>query len=516
MSLTDGPSPVAEELARERSLAQKTGWSAASSICLMVARLAAQVILARLLGAAGLGSYSYLLWLSEIVAVFTRMGLTTTLIRFGAELYGKGDDNGTRLLMRWVMTRLGVLTLVGTAVTGVLALRSEQNQGLAIVPVLLVAIFAAQQAREVNRAVLSSRQRFDQLAHINMVAAGLLLLGVTLGGALFGLAGALGGSLLGSLVPAVFGLKWVVGSRADGVLDVDLRQRLRVYAVNTWLAAIATNIVWARSEVFFLERFWDAKEVAMFTVSLTVASVASRAATLLSGAFMAHFSELVGQERHDLVQRQYATATGLMMLLVMPMSLGGAAIVPTALPLLVGPEYVPAIPTAMLLMASSGLAFTTIGSALIYARERSRWVVICGVLGTAIAVGAGFVVIPQSGSWGAACARTVNQLLMIALGTWYLTRRMGMRFPWASLLKSVVASTVCGALAWVLSSLAPGGVPGLVLGVVCGAGAYLVLLRLLGGLEPDEALQLGRLARRLPQRLADWGQGGLDWIGTTR
>jgi len=477
--------------------------------------LAAQVILARLLGASGLGSYAYLLWLSEIVAVFTRLGLTTTLIRFGAELYGKGDDNGTRLLMRWVMARLGLLTLVGAAATGVLALRSEQSQGLAIVPVLLVAIFLAQQAREVNRAVLSSRQRFDQLAGINIVAAGLLLLGVALGGALFGLAGALAGSLLGSLVPAAFGLKWVVGSGASGALGPDLRQRLGVYTVNTWLAAIAVNIVWARSEVFFLERYWNAEEVAMFTVSLTVASVAGRAATLLSGAFMAHFSELVGQERHGLVQRQYATATGLMMLMVMPMAFGGAAIVPTALPLLVGAEYAPAIPTAMLLMAGSGLAFSTIGSALIYARERSHWVVISGVLGTAIAVGAGFLVIPRSGAWGAAWARTFNQVLMIALGTWYMTRRMGMRFPWASLLKSVAASVACGACAWMLSSLAPGGLVGLPLGVACGAGVYLGALRLSGGLEPDEALQLERLVKRLPQRLAQWGQVGLAWIGTT-
>ena len=82
----------------------------------------------------------------------------------------------------------------------------------------------------------------------------------------------------------------------------------------------------------------------MFTVGLTFVNMVQQVANLFSGSFMAHFSQLVGDGDHELIQRHYETATRLVAFIVIPVAFGGAATMPILPPLLFGENSPPPCP----------------------------------------------------------------------------------------------------------------------------------------------------------------------------
>ena len=133
---------------------------------------------------------------------------------------------------------------------------------------------------------------------------------------------------------------------------------------------------------------------------------------------------------------------------MIPLAFGGAAIIPVLLPLLFGAEFAPAVPNAMVLTVTAALAFSTIGSSLVYAKERSGFIALGGFVGAVLSVAAGFLIVSRFGVWGAVWSRLFVQAFMIALGTWFIVTRLHFSYPFRSLGSTVVAAGLCSLAAW--------------------------------------------------------------------
>jgi O-antigen/teichoic acid export membrane protein len=264
---------------------------------------------------------------------------------------------------------------------------------------------------------------------------------------------------------------------------------------------LVSAFIWSRMEIFFLERYWGVHEVAMFTVGLTFAVMVQQAASLFSGAFMAHFSGLVGSDNHTLIQYHYETATKLAALVVIPLAFGGAAIMPALLPLLFGVEFQPAVPNAMVLTASAALAFSTIGSSLVYAKERSGFIAIGGFAGAILSVTAGFLIVSRFGAWGAVWSRLFVQGSMIALGTWFIITRLHFSYPFKRLGGTVIAAVFCGLSAWWAINVIPNPYVSLFIAVPLGVIVYMLGIKCFRVLGLEELRHLERIVVRLPIRL---------------
>jgi O-antigen/teichoic acid export membrane protein len=339
-------------------------------MCNLGGRLIAQIIIARLLGPDGTGRIAYLVWLIEIATLMVCFGLPHSLTRYLAELHGQRRIAQASQFAQWVFVRYLVLATLGTMVVGVLFVFSSQYAGSESILPLLMVLFLVRGLELINQADLTGRQQFDRLAQVNVAAAVVLVISVAAGTFWFGLPGVLYGYIAGALIPAVYSFTILRGFAFRRQMAADLHRRVWKFSFHIWLAMLASTFVWSRMEIFFLERYWDVHEVAMFTVGLTFTVMIYQVAMMFSGAFMAHFSHLVGGDGHDVIRRQYQTATRLMALAIVPMAFGGAGIMPALLPLLFGADFVPAVPVAMVLTATSALAFSVIGSNLVYAKER--------------------------------------------------------------------------------------------------------------------------------------------------
>jgi O-antigen/teichoic acid export membrane protein len=171
---------------------------------------------------------------------------------------------------------------------------------------------------------------------------------------------------------------------------------------------------------------------------------------------------------------------------------------PALLPLLFGQEFIPAIPNAMVLTATAALAFSTIGSSLVYAKERSGFIALSGLVGAILSVVAGFVIISNYGVWGAVWSRMFVQSFMVALGMWFIAQRLHFSYPYKSLWNTFVAASLCAFSAWLTIQMMPNHYFALGLAIPLGVAVYIIGVKFFRILGQEEVCQLRRFANRLP------------------
>jgi O-antigen/teichoic acid export membrane protein len=352
-----------------------------------------------------------------------------------------------------------------------------------------------------NGADLAGRQRFDLLARLTFFSSLVLVVGQTAGARFFGVPGALMGTAAGALLPALYGLGLLRGSSRTGPVPAALGSRVWRYAANTWLAAMVSAIIWSRAEIFFLERYRGSGEVSSFAVGVALSSLASQGPLLLMGAFLPHFSQLRGAGERPAIAAAYASGTRLVALLLFPLSFGIAAVVPVLLPLVYGAGYSAAVPVATALLMLASLGFANIGSSLMYAYERSRFIAMAGVVGAVVSVGAWLLLVPAFGAEGAVLVRAALQVSMIALATWYIVRVLGFPFPMASLGRTLLAA-MASALTMRLTITFSQTALGLLAAGTLGLASYLLAARWLRVVEEEDARRIQAMTGRLPGLLA--------------
>jgi O-antigen/teichoic acid export membrane protein len=187
-------------------------------------------------------------------------------------------------------------------------------------------------------------------------------------------------------------------------------------------------------------------------------------------------------------------------LLLFPIALGLSSLLPVLLPLVYGRDFAAAVPSAIVMVAFSCLAFGNVGSAALQGLERASFVAAVGALGAVASVLAGLFIIPWAGIWGAAWARVAIQTGMVAAGVIYLSRRHGFPFPTRDMARMLVAAAACAACSAAIVWTA-GTVASVVLAIPVSAVVYAILVRQWRVIRREDLLLLQELADRFPAPL---------------
>lgn len=467
------------------------------------------VIITRLLGPEEFGAVAFVVWLVTIITVVADLGIPATLARFLPELFGRGEADEAARLSGYLFRPFAIATLILLGGFTLLAASifvtqsgrpaaflSVSPQGEALIWFLVGLSCATKALAGLSVGYLQGLQQFGRVAKLTVAALVVQIVTLVAGSLLFGIPGALAGYMAGSM-PLMFAAFSMV--RRDVTISSALKKRVVRYSAFTWAAAVGSTFVWSRVELFFLERYWGFEAVGVFTVGLTLASLATQGPQLLTRGLLAHFSERFGQNSIDSMRRTYSVGTRLMAFLSFPICLGMAAIAPTLVPLLFGPGFVDAVPSAVILTSVSALtAVTTVGAQLVFAMERSDFVFLCNVVGMALFIIAGETAIYAFGTTGAAYSRAAIQILMIAAGSWFVSRRLGCPLPLEALGRLLVAAALCALVARITIDLVPGQIA-LVPAIVLGAMTYIGAVRLMHALPQSDIEQIRALVRNLPR-----------------
>ena len=484
--------------AHRRPLVQKTAWSTAANACTALGNVLASVLVARTLGPDGAGLTAYLTWAAATGVLIVTIGMPAALQRYVAEFHGANDDAGALQLARGLVRRIVGIALAVTIAGAVGVLLFQDGSRVALA---LLVLFAAHAGAEAYRSWLLGAQRFCVATQVAVATVVLQLVGVTLGSMHFGVPGAVLGYALGLLVPAVGAVRIALLPTEIRTTTDELRVRLRRYSRETYLALVVSLVAWSQLEVVFLRPTWGDHGVAMFTTGLIVARLAAHGPTLLAGGLLPHLTERATAGDVEAVRRTYGSATRILGALAMPLCFGAAAISPHLIPVLYGDAFREAIPAAVVLCTTSAIGATAAaGSALLYAMERSRFVLLSGIVGAALAVAGFALVIPAAGALGAAATRGAVQLGMVAIGTWYIARRLQVPVPLGSLGRSAVAAALCAAAATacIHTLTAPLSIG---VAIVAGAAVYALAARALRTMESDDTRALSDAVALLPSIL---------------
>lgn len=501
------PPPPAGQFARN------SGFGTIAGLGTAVGSVMTSVILAHTLGVEGTGAVAFALWGVMVAATIADLGGQASLARYLPELAAAGRPREAQRVAALLRRVLLLSSIAAVAGFGLFAFWewhvTRLSPSMAATWALVGLACGLQTLAGFTSGYLRGVQRFDRLAVLTACSVVLQLACVAVGSIILGIPGALAGYCTGSLLPAMLCL---VRSPERRPLSPELRTRLRRYAFYSWAGALASTFVWSRAELFFLQRSSGSGAVGLFTVGVTLANMAAQGPILLTAGLLPYFAESFGKRALDDMREAYATATRVLGFLVLPVCFGLAAVMPTVLPLIYGQAFADAVPSATVLVIAAGIGTTSsVGTSVLLALERSDFIFLSGVLTALLSVCAGFTVIPAFGLMGAAWARCLVQITAVALGSWFIYRRLGFPLPFGGLARLVLAALACAAAARVVITVVPGP-RSLAAAVLAGAITYLIAVRMLGALPARDRDRLRALAGMLPSRLGSGFELALELI----
>jgi O-antigen/teichoic acid export membrane protein len=280
-------------------------------------------------------------------------------------------------------------------------------------------------------------------------------------------------------------------------LDRELIGRVRRYCVQGVGIQLLTSLVWDRSEVLFLKHYSSLAQIAFYSVSYTLTgNLLTFPRVFASSTGISLMVEAAREPGR--VRNIVNNATRMLLLAAIPMHLGAAAIAGQALAFVYGTRYAGAVPAVIVAaLLAVPRAFQEIPDVLLRAADRQReilvWFSITGVLNIAL----DWYLIPRYGSVGAAWGNGLAQAFGI-VAIWLQARRFyDFSFPLWNALRLTAAGLAMGAAAWFVVRHLP-GLTGLVASVTVATMIYLVLVKLLHGLDASDRERLAPIGNRLP------------------
>jgi O-antigen/teichoic acid export membrane protein len=493
--------------------AKRSMYSAVSGLSTVFATFISGIIAANMLGVEGTGLVAFAIWLALIASQVVDGGTALCVGRFTADLHGQGDAAAAYSLSGRLARRLLFYNIIAVAAfaafyfadppmaaDSIRRLFDVTDRGAATNLAFFVALLTFTQSfAAFGMAHYRGSQDFVTLAALSLVSMVAQIICVYLGALFFDVPGAIAGYVAGQLFLTVAGAKLMT---RNGVVTTDLIGQTRKYGRYSWAANLCNTFVWSRIEILFLQSFWGYREVGLFSVALALSAIASQGPLLLTGAFLPMLAEKHGQKDRQGLQLAFASGTRFLAIAAFPACFGMAAIVPALVQLLYGPSFAPAIPAATIIATAAAFSITTvIGTHLVNALARSDVIFVTSLIGAALSIGGGFLLIPHYGLLGAAISRTATQLAMIGIGLWFITRRLRFSYPYGALLRILLAALVASLTAFVIVTFVP-GFHGLIAAIVGAALVYALCLRFFGAVDPQDIALAHRLTTALPPRFA--------------
>ena len=480
--------------------------SAMAGLATVFATFVSGVIVANLLGTEGAGVLAFAVWMALIVAQVIDGGTSLNVCRFLPDLNVR-DPAAAHALSGWLVRRLLINHALTTAVLILFYLFDAQVvlsatrvlTGDLTAPMVFVLLFGGlvltQSLAAYGTACLRGSQNFGALAALTSVSMVGQIAGVYLGAKLYGTTGAIAGYVAGQVILAAFAIRFI---RRVGAVSPEIKCETRRYGRYAWAATICSAFVWSRIEFLFLQTYRDIEEVGLFSVALALAALASQGPLLLTGAFLPMLAEKQGQGDRSGLQTAFSSGTRLLAMLAFPACFGMIAILPQLVGFLYGPAFSDAVPAAMIMVMVAAFSISTVvGSHLVNALSRSDFVFWASLIGAAVSITLGYLLIPDFGILGAAISRAGTQFLVLGLGMWFLTKRLGFEYPIGPMFRTLLAALV-SALAGFLIALMLGDIFGILAAILISGFVYIVCLRVFRAVQPEDISNIKRLTSELP------------------
>lgn len=473
--------------------------NAAAGMLLLVTGFASSIFIARVLGPEANGTVAFALWIGATGALVAELGTGVLLLRLLPQLKARGVDEKSRQgFAAYLALPVIASTLILVALYFGISLKTDLLYGTdttTAIVLLTATLLVIQSIGSFSKNFLIGEQRLGTFFRITALSSILQMAFVLVGALTHGIAGALVGYIAGQCVQFAYTLG-LFRVRRD---DAGYRRR---YLLGTsavlFLEFVISAVFVNRPELFFLQHFRSLGEVGFYAVALSLANLALQLPVQLTGSLLPFYSEhreASGGSVHagvfDGVVRSFAYIT-------FPLCFGLAAIAHPLVVAVYGDAFAEAgLIVAILAAGSPAYVFGQLVTQYLYSMDRVKIRLIATGVGAGLMVTGCLIVVPAAGGAGAAAVRAVVLAAMAGLLLTGLGRgAMSSGLP-AVLVKVAIAGAGCGLAAWPIAEEI-GGFSGVGAGILAGAIAYAVLLRLLRAVPAEDGVVIDGLLKALP------------------
>lgn len=469
--------------------------------------LVISTLIARSLGPADYGRYSYVVWLSGILVVLANNGLTTTGIRFVSEYLGRGQDKVASDIHGWLARRHYVSSLavaVGfLAVYWWLEIDGGQVPVWVVVTVVLVsAITKADYLMSVSVAKGHGAFSVEPL-----VASSMMLLTLVCVLVLVWARQPVSAYLLLFLAVSVFHavmarvLASTSGIRAShDPLDGEVLGRMRKHLGWTILLTFAVAFSNKSVETFLLNRWIGPEAVGFFIIAATLTR---GGIDLLSSGLNFVLMPMMGNAygAGGLPRMMPILASAIRYFWAMGLVMAGVGVLWAAPVVLTmyGDRYAPVIVLfqGMALVGGLTLLEGALGAALSTSdNQRLRVVSIAVYLGLTVALAV--MLIPGHGLMGALWAHMISRLAATLLVLLLTTRMLGVSLPVSQLARLLLSAVAAALVAGLMVLPGWGGLPLWFIAGFVYAGVFAAASMLLRVWTADDMRIARSLAAQMP------------------
>lgn len=507
---TSGSSPAATDTHPRAgtgvTIARNSLWLMVDSVVGMFVSFYCSIMAARRLGPDFMGHYNYILYFSNVLRMVTEIAIPATVRKFAAELSGREDFGAVKQLVRRMMRLQAKLAFVGVT-AGLLIVHKFFDKEQQLVATLAVLAILPGMFLSTPTGALWATGNMRHNVMSSLIASTVNVVGVTVVLLMdWGLVGLMGSLLFSRLVD--FCVRFMIfrreyarlpGEASPGPLPVELRARMIPFAAQQLILALLGAVLFDRMEVFILQKYAPAREIAFFSISLTLVQYLLLIPQNLAGSASVNTWTAQGRDPREAV-RTTATATWFIFLFAAPQLFGVAALSDPLLRLMYGAKYLPAIPVLTVLsLCALFVAVAKSTQDLLVGSERQKfyivWMSVVGVVDLA----SNFVLVPRYGAMGAAYAKGATQILAGLGFLTYLVVHFKASLPLARAARLLVA---CVAMFFAVRAIELRLHPllALIVGIPVGATIFVVLLRALRCLDEADGGRLRRLQRMVPGR----------------
>lgn len=479
----------------------------AATLVSLMAGFLVSVINARVLGPAGSGTVAYAMWVVVCAAALADRGFPQMVLRYVAALRDQGEPAWQPLVRQAFKSFLPVVLVVFLLLLAYGLYHRTLGHPAPWIWIAASVLFLAYVFSAFSAAAARGHGRFGEVAAITAVGSLLQIPLVFMGAFLVGPGGAFLG-MLTRYLPQALSLPKHLGRRSAPEATV-LSPEMQGYRRSMWASDAIDIILLTRIEYLVIGYFLADADVGYFAAAVVFAGLVGQMTLQLSPAFLVGLTARAPSEL-------YKNSLRLTALFMMPLGIGGAAVVGPLVPLVFGNDFAPAANAAALFMlASVPAGIAVVPWASLAAGARARTLMHVTLLSAALIFALLIIVVPVAGIWGAAVVRVLSETLTLAFLLRAASSDGGPSPPWNALFRTLVAASLCGAAAFAITVVVP-GVIGIVLAVGTGALVYLVAIRLLGLIATDEATRLFQLVEtRLPGALRPLAQRLVELIAAS-
>ncbi len=408
------------------------------------------LILARILSPSVLGQYTYALWMINISVIIATMGIPVTLLKYIPEMTQRLGIMRARMLFMF-LSGLGFLFSIIIALFIAFILpRLQHATGYLTYLYLIAGSIPLLVFINLFSSYFKSRMKFGSIYTFNAIYSVLLFFATCFAAFVTkNVTPVLWGYFIAALVYSIFLLYLVLRNihirlyiptikdiktllfEKKSIADMELKEVL-TYIFSVSFILLLDNIIWDRSEVFFLKHFSTNEQIAYYSIAFSVVQkIMYLLPTALSGYLLTTYSLHRAKGREKEIMEILFKACKFLLIINIPLALGGAALSTPIIEYLFGHAYVGATGSLRFLFlgAIASPASLTV-STVIYGQKRQYMILYYGIICTILSIILDIILISHFSAIGAAIANSIVQLLFGSLLLFYAYRSLHIDYPY--------------------------------------------------------------------------------------